>query len=135
MIRALALAGKAILISSHILTELAEICDSVGIIEQGRLLAVGTVAEMKQRLVSQTSIRLTVLQRVHEAMAWLAAQPAVSHVELQAAEIVLTFGGDEKERAQLLRDLVRDGFEVATFGVQDRNLEEVFLNVTRGRVQ
>ena len=135
MIKRLALAGKAILISSHILTELAEICDSVGIIERGQLLAVGTVAEMKQRLATQTSIRLTVLNLIPAAVAWLEAQPAVSDVGLQAADIVFAFDGDESRRAQLLGDLIRDGFEVAAFGVQDRNLEEVFLNVTRGRVQ
>ena len=63
MIARLAAAGKAILISSHILTELAEICDRVGIIEQGRLLAVGSVAEISAGVQARSTVRVRVLQR------------------------------------------------------------------------
>ncbi len=136
MIGRLAADGKAVLISSHILTELAEICHSVGIIEQGELLAVGSVEEMKRRLVSHmTVIRVRVLDRVTEVAEWLGQQSSVESVSVRSDTIFLEFEGEDVDRARLLRELVAQGFDVVSFAVQDRNLEEVFLDVTKGRVQ
>src|SRR5688500_13692517 len=71
MISKIAEAGKAVLISSHILTELAEICDKVGIIEQGRLLAVGSVAEISARAQVQSTVRVRVLNDAERLRQWL----------------------------------------------------------------
>ncbi|MEM8680203.1 MAG: ABC transporter ATP-binding protein [Planctomycetota bacterium] len=144
MIAELATHGKAVLISSHILTELAEICDSVGIIERGQLLAVGSVAEMKQRLAQHTTIEIEFLRGVSEAHPWLCQRPHVEDCALPASPpsngslaetLTVEFHGDAEARAQLLRDLISAGHAVLDFRTRERNLEEVFLNVTEGRVQ
>ncbi len=135
MIAHLAGAGKAILISSHILTELAEICDRVGIIERGRLLAVGSVAEICAGISTQSKVRVRVLRDAERLRGWLSVRDDVQ--ELNADKDVLDFrhiGGEESE-AQLLRDIVSAGFNVIEFGVQQSTLEDVFLHVTEGRVQ
>ncbi len=138
MIRALTSLGKSVLISSHILTELAEICDSVGIIEQGSLLAVGTVDEMEARMAastSHTSLRIRVLDRVGDAMNWLSQQSGLAPPTAVGMQITVECDGDQARQAELLAGLIHHGIPVVSFAGQDRNLEEVFLNVTQGRVQ
>ncbi len=135
MIGELAANGKSVLISSHILTELAEICDSVGIIEQGQLLAVGTVAEMERRLAAHAILRISLLDRHEEAARWLEHREHVESVTIKGTWIVVEFRGDEQGRAVLLQDLIQAGFPLSSFALQESNLEEVFLSVTKGRVQ
>ena len=76
MIRALARQGKTVLISSHILTELAEMCDTVGIIERGKLLAVGTVEQIQgaHGQTPQTQVAVGVLENAEGLAAWLAGR-------------------------------------------------------------
>ena len=134
MIRELATTGKAILISSHILTELAEICDSVGIIEHGSLLAVGTVEEIQgQRETSTVHVR--VLQQAQEYWAWLNERDDVSDLHLDGDVLSFTSKGGEEDQADLLRATIEAGFRVVDFGSRTRSLEDVFMNITQGRLQ
>ena len=134
MIRALAAEGKSILISSHILTELAEICDSVGIIEHGHLLARGTVAEIRgQRETSEVHVR--VLERDAELVAWLNNHAHVAEVRSEDGRHVFGNRGGKKQQADLLRAMVEAGFRVIEFGTETHSLEDIFMNVTKGRLQ
>jgi len=136
MIRALAHEGKSILISSHILSELAEMCDVVGILEQGRLLAVGTVQEIQrqcQAALEQIEIRL--LDNADGLAEWLARQPGVSQVQHNGHAVALAHAGGEEEAAALLRAIVQSGHRVVAFGSRQRTLEDVFMQITRGLVQ
>jgi ABC-2 type transport system ATP-binding protein len=135
MIAQLAAAGKAILISSHILTELAEICDKVGIIEQGRLLAVGSVAEISARAQVQSTVRVRVLHDAERLGGWLATHDDISELQLEGDLAVFTYSGDRAAEAELLRAIVNSGFAVVEFGARHKSLEDVFLHVTEGRVQ
>jgi ABC-2 type transport system ATP-binding protein len=137
MIRELAADGKAILISSHILTELAEMCDLVGIIEQGRLLAVGNVAEIQRghETLHATPIHARILGGADGASQWLAARQDIQEIRTDGELIAFEHRGDREAEVQLLRDLVQAGFPVLAFGSQTRSLEEVFMQVTRGHVQ
>jgi ABC-2 type transport system ATP-binding protein len=135
MIAKLAEAGKAILISSHILTELAEICDRVGILEQGRLLAVGSVAEISARVQVQGTVRIRLLDNAERLHAWLAARNDVGEVRIDGNLAVFEHAGGGESEAALLRALVEDGFRVVEFGAKHKTLEDVFLHVTEGRVQ
>lgn len=135
MIAALAAAGKAVLISSHILTELAEICHRVGIIEQGRLLAVGTVDEISSGVEAISRVRLRVLENQEGLHAWLAARSDIRDVELAEGRVTLTHDGGPDEQAALLKQLVDAGFRVIEFASKTKSLEDVFLHVTEGRVQ
>jgi ABC-2 type transport system ATP-binding protein len=135
MISQLAEAGKAILISSHILTELAEICDSVGILEQGRLLAVGSVAEISARVQVQSNVRVRVLHDVERLRGWLAERDDISELRADDDLTMFSFSGDRAAEASLLRTMIEAGFSVVEFGAKHKSLEDVFLHVTEGRVQ
>ena len=135
MISQLAAAGKAILISSHILTELAEICDRVGIIEQGRLVAVGSVAEISAGVHVQSTVRVRVLQDAERLQSWLTARDDIAAVRMDGELAVFSFSGDRAAEATLLREMVEARFPVVEFGVKHKSLEDVFLQVTEGRVQ
>jgi ABC-2 type transport system ATP-binding protein len=135
MIRRLAADGKTVLISSHILTELAEMCDVVGIIEQGRMLAVGSVAEIEKENKRHAQVRVRVLGGAEPLGAWLAERGDVHQIEVDGEAISFAHNGDEQSEADLLRDLVTAGFRIAAFGSHVKSLEDVFMQVTAGKVQ
>jgi ABC-2 type transport system ATP-binding protein len=135
MIEKLAEAGKAVLISSHILTELAEICDRVGIIEQGRLLAVGSVAEISAGVQERSTVRVRVLRDQDRLQACLAARVDIQDLRMEGDLATFTHAGDRDSEARLLREIVDAGFAVVEFGAKHKSLEDVFLHVTEGRVQ
>jgi ABC-2 type transport system ATP-binding protein len=135
MISRLADAGKAILVSSHILTELAEMCDRVGIIEQGRLVAVGSVAEISAGVQAQSSVHVRVLDCAERLKTWLAARDDVSELRTDGTLAVFSHSGDRESEARLLREMIESGLPVIEFGAKHKSLEDVFLHVTEGRVQ
>ena len=140
MIRDLASLGKTVLVSSHILTELAEMCDRVGIIEKGQLLATGTVDEIQNRaVVGQETVERDVVVRTlsnSEGVAELLnQQESISGVRIDGELVHYVHTGDRASEAQLLRTLIESGFEVAEFRSQQKSLEDLFMEVTRGVVQ
>ena len=108
MISRLAQAGKAVLISSHILTELAEICDKVAIIETGQLLAVGTMEEISARSESVSRVRLRTLEECRPLVDWLAGRDDVTEIVVDGQLVMLTHNGGPEEQAQLLKENRRD---------------------------
>jgi ABC-2 type transport system ATP-binding protein len=136
MIRKLANNGKTILISSHILTELAEICHVVGIIERGRLLAVGTVEEIRrQARQPQNAIQVRLLGTAAALGDWLTRQPQVSQLQVNGDSARFLHAGPPDAEADLLRSMIEAGFRVVAFGSQQQTLEDVFMQVTKGLVQ
>lgn len=135
MIRELAEQGKAILISSHILTELAEMCDRVAIIEQGRLVAVGTVAEIQNSVRPRSEVRLRVLGDSSPVLAFLQQHTGITQLQVDGQEFRLEQEGGEEAQAELLRELVLQRFRLVEFSTHEQSLEQVFLQVTRGAVQ
>ena len=106
MIGQLAADGKTVLISSHILTELAEMCDLVGIIEQGKMLAVGTVADIQKGLTRHSQMQVRVLGGAAGLGAWLAARGDVRDVKIDGETAEFIHDGDAETDADLLP---RDG--------------------------
>jgi ABC-2 type transport system ATP-binding protein len=135
MIRQLADQGKSILVSSHILSELSEMCDRVGIIEQGQLLAVGSVAEIQRRRQPRRTVKVRVLGTLERLAQWLEQRDDVHAVRLDGDLALFTHDGDRDSEVTLLRALVEAGFPVAEFGTHDLSLEDVFLDVTEGHIQ
>ncbi len=138
MVRELARQGKAILISSHILTELAEICDAVGIIEQGKLRAQGPLEEIRRRLAATTAtIRIQVLEPAEELVQWLALHRDVDRVERlpEHNAVQVQHRGTARDRAALLQELVQSGYQVVEFSAKEHSLEDLFLALTEGKVQ
>ncbi|TWU67484.1 putative ABC transporter ATP-binding protein YxlF [Crateriforma conspicua] len=135
MIRELADRGKTILISSHILTELAEICDTVGIIEQGQLLATGSVEQIQHQQASHRDLKIRILQRADQAARWLEPLDQVDSVVVDGELVRFEFHGDIREQADLVAKLCGEGFLVAEIESHKKSLEDVFLQVTEGLVQ
>jgi ABC-2 type transport system ATP-binding protein len=135
MIAKLAEAGKAILISSHILTELGEICDRVGILERGRLVAVGSVAEISAAVQVHGTVRVRVLDGMDLLRNWLHRRVDIADVRVEGNLAVFKHSGGSESEAALLREMVDANFPVVEFGAKHSSLEDVFLQVTEGRVQ
>lgn len=134
LLRELRALGKTILVSSHILPELEELCSSIAIIDHGRVLAQGQVAEIEARLRVGSVLRVRAVgdETAQEAArAWFASQPSVALAELGPdGTIELGFAGDDEAAADLLAAAVRAGHRIASFARAVSDLEELFLQVT-----
>lgn len=135
MINHLAAIGKSILISSHILTELAEMCDRVAIIERGRLLVNGTVEEIRKKLAPNREVKIQVLGDTTAIQTWLGEQPGIGHVLVEGDSVRFAHNGTREDEAEMLRAMILAGFRIAEFGSHITSLEEVFMRVTKGEVQ
>jgi ABC-2 type transport system ATP-binding protein len=133
--------GKTILFSSHILADVAELCTRVGIMEAGKVVAVGTLDQLSQKVVPHRLIEVAVLGSGDEAHAFLNGREGISEVRLQAdssrenrAVLEVDFTGDDEALHELLTSLMQKGFKVVHFSEETKNLEEVFMRTTRGIV-
>lgn len=140
LLRELGRMGKTVLISSHILTELAEMCDAVGIIERGKLLASGPVEEIALLANANKTLRIQLLEMSEAAVAKatdaLKDYPGISGVhEVEGGSIEAVFTGDNTAVSGLLRHLILHDVPVLSFSEALSNLEEIFLSITKGEVQ
>lgn len=132
--------GKTIIISSHILPELAEMCTSIGIMEHGHLIASGKVEEIMQKSQGIQPIRMCAFtpdyEDVEASHAYIATvlkeQPDVGKVTFTEDEIRISFTGDEQEAAQLLKNLLQHNILVSSFYREKEDLESLFLEITGG---
>ncbi len=135
--------GKTIIFSSHILADVSELCTRVGIMESGKVVAVGTLDELSERAIPHRLIRVAFLSQVgnEQAQSALAALPGVSAVRPQDGlgraewiSLEAEFTGDDSLLQQLLAGLIAQGLPVVHFSEETQNLEEVFMRTTRGIV-
>ena len=125
--------GKTILISSHILLELADLCNKVGIIEQGELKFIGTTDEMLARARTGNVVHVTV-DRTDAAAESLRQMEGV--VEVERGGVVLKVALDENHTAaDIAGRLVHDGFRLMHLENEKVNLETAFMRLTKGLVQ
>lgn len=122
--------GKTIMLSSHILPELSSVCDLVGIVQNGRLLAQGTVREIMTALQEKIVLTVTVQGDTAPAEALCSDHANVQSFTASGNEIRVVFNGTRMEVADLNRDLVAAGVRVSGFREAEGDLEEVFLKVT-----
>ncbi len=134
LLRELRSMGKTILVSSHILPELEELCTSVAIIDRGQVLAHGRVAEIEKRLRVGAVLRARILgehDAIEAARTWFSGQPDVVTAEvLDDGTVEIGFHGDDDGTARLLAHAVGSGMRVMSFSRAASDLEELFLQVT-----
>jgi len=125
--------GKTIMVSSHILPELADFCNKIGIIEQGELIVSGDVQAIVEQVQGGRPLRAAVAaEDLTRAAEWLAQRDDVRGVETDEGELQFHYTGTDP--ADLLRELVLAGIRVRAFGERQTDLEDVFMKVTQGVV-
>lgn len=132
--------GKTILFSTHILADVAEICTQIGIIEDGRLVACGNLADLHRQVLPLRQVRLTLLDKLDQAFFALAAVEGVTDVQTIEtdssgnAQLRFDFTGDDNALSAVLAGLITQGLPVLHFSEEERDLEKVFMRSTRGLV-
>lgn len=124
--------GKTIIISSHILPELSELCTSIGIIDRGKIVISGTVSEIMQQVYSKRFIKIKLKDKMEEAQRIMLEFPTVTGIREGTGFIEAGFEGNDEEMSMLLKELVKRDIPVISFAQMDGNLEDVFMRVTKG---
>jgi ABC-2 type transport system ATP-binding protein len=127
--------GKTIFFSSHILSEIADICTEIAVLEAGRLVAHGDLATIQQRLRGQRLIRMRLLGDAQQGQAALLPLPAVSDVMVDGQTVTFGFSADDTALTHLLAHLVAQGLPVLSFTEEQGNIEDLFMQLTEGIVQ
>lgn len=136
LLKVLASQGKAILISSHILSELGEICSGAVIIERGRVMGAGTLQEIfSKNTQTHRTVLVRPLQRAEELRTTLLETPGVEDARLREGAIEVDVEGGDEECAALLTRIVSAGYSIVEYRPRRADLEQIFLNVTKGDVQ
>lgn len=134
ILRELKSMGKTILISSHILPELAEMCDSIGVIDTGRLIAQGSVSEIQAQLQSEKVMRVKVAGPVSAVSAFFENDPFVSQIAEKPEKNMIEFlyRGTEEDQMVLLRKAMAAQLPILSFAEEETDLEDVFMAITKG---
>ena len=126
--------GKTILISSHILPELAEMCDEIGVIDGGKLIAHGSVQEIQAQLAGERHITVKIKGLLENAVAFFEEDPFASKVEGDTEKKVVTFSyrGTEDDQINLLKKAMDQQLKIVSFAETETDLEDVFMEITKG---
>ena len=122
--------GKTIVVSSHILPELTELCTMVGIIDQGRMRVTGPVQDVIRQLSSGRRLRIEVLGQKEETVALLKSRPEIHEVDMTNGALEAAYAGDDATAAGILQALIAAGIKVFNFSQLEGGLEAAFLKAT-----
>jgi ABC-2 type transport system ATP-binding protein len=124
--------GKTIMVSSHILPELADICNKIGIIERGKLLVNADVDDVMRQVRRQTVLNIGVTGDREAAARLLEGQPVVERVELHDTHLVVTLKEEAQDYSDLSALLIQSGHKLTLFKEEEMNLETAFMALTKG---
>ena len=124
--------GKTIIVSSHILPELAEMCSEIGIIDHGQLVTQGTVNEIMNKIHKNRIVRVKTSSAKDTLIRLLKEQTKVGEITENADNIEFVFNGNDNDLTSILRNIIMNGIPVFSFGEAEGNLEEIFMTVTGG---
>ena len=124
--------GKTILVSSHILPELADICNKIGIIEQGCLLVNGEVTDVMKQVRTDIVLNIAVAERMTDAAGLLEDQPEVESVQDKNGVLVVKLNEGINQYSFLANRLIEQGYELTLFKEDEINLETAFMHLTKG---
>ena len=127
--------GKTILISSHILSDISEMCTSVGIMNRGRLVTAGKMEDVLGLGRNTHHVIITVSSDTQQAALCLKELPGIELVSLRENEMVVNFDGSDQELNRVIGSLMTGGVMVAGFRREESNLETLFMQLTTGQIQ
>lgn len=130
MLKELREQGKTLIVSSHILSELSELCTSIGIIEQGRMVLQGSMEQIFEQVNSSNPLLISVFSNMEQALAILKSHPCVQTISVKKDEIKLGFLGDRQDEAMLLQQLIDADVMVSGFMREKGSLESIFMQIT-----
>lgn len=126
--------GKTILISSHILPELAEMCDVIGVLDNGKLIAQGNVAEIQAQLHGDKELIVKVLGNIDKAVAFFEEDPHISAIKAIPEKETITFlyRGTKEEQVQMLKKALLVDISIYSAHEIEKDLEDLFMSITKG---
>ena len=122
--------GKTIIISSHILPELAEMCSSVGIMKKGKLILHGQVDEILEQAKNANPLRIDVIDKKEEAILFMKENPKVKNLSIRDNSLILSFDGDDFDIYELMKVFVERQIPIRGIHREEGNLETLFIEVT-----
>lgn len=134
ILKRLKMMGKTILISSHILPELAEMCDEIGVLDNGKLIAHGNVADIQATLQGDKRLHVKVVGDIEKARTFFEEDPFVSSITLEDEKhtISFTYRGTVEEQVELLKKALLANISVYSIVEEEKDLEDVFMEITKG---
>ncbi len=134
LLRELRRMGKTILISSHILSELADCCTSIGVIERGQLLMHGTIDSVYRQIRRNRIVEIRFVENQIEGISILRSSPALRSIEIDENRVTVELETDDNGLSDILERLMASKVKIRSFYDKDPNLEDVFMQVTKGLV-
>ena len=130
LVKELKESGKTVLISSHLLSELSEICTDIAVIENGKMVAEGGLAQILGRIEHSNPIKIVVLGAISSAMAVFKENSGVKTVSRNDNTFMIKFEGGKLEEARLLYELIEMEVPVCEFVRETGSLESFFIQIT-----
>jgi len=134
LLRELRRMGKTILISSHILSELADCCTSIGVIERGQLLMHGPIDTVYRKIRRNRIVEVRFLANQEIGISILRSSPNLRGIDIDGSRATAEIDTDDEGLSQLMNQLVSAGVKMKSFHDKDPTLEDVFMLVTKGLV-
>ena len=131
LLRRLGSMGKTIIVSSHILPELADVCNKIGIIDRGVMAISASVAEVMKKVRQQTVLNVVVRDNIDKAARLLDEQELVDRVETRNGQLAVTLREGVEDYTDLATVLIREGHKISLFQEDKLSLESAFMALTR----
>ncbi|MCM1089299.1 MAG: ABC transporter ATP-binding protein [Butyrivibrio sp.] len=127
--------GKTIVISSHILSELSEMCNSIGIMNRGQLVRAGRIEDIMQQISGGKRIHIQVVSDMEPAVRVMKEQAGVAVESVRENEIIISHGGTDEEVCAMIASLIQNGVVLTDFHREEGSLETLFMQLTGGMAQ
>lgn len=134
LLRKLGQMGKTIIVSSHILPELADICNKVGIINRGEMGFNNSITELIKTVRPRTILEISIApaERTDEAAQWLQSSDLVAEVQEERGKLEVTLAENVDDYSSISSSLLEAGFRLKKFAEKETNLESAFMALTKG---
>lgn len=131
LLRELSDTGKTIIVSSHILNEMTDMCTSLGVIKAGRLVLTGNIDNILEKVNNLNPLLIEVVDREEEVISLLKKTKEVKSISINGRKIQVEFDGNNEAESILLKNIIDIGAMINFFGREQRNLEGLFMDITK----